>query len=45
MPFQAVPGLLKNFAVLTGNSATNPWFDSNLCIALICRNDAIDLYR
>jgi hypothetical protein len=45
MPFQLVRGLVKNFAVLTGNSATNPRFDSNLCIALICRNDATDLYR
>jgi hypothetical protein len=38
-------GLMKNFAVLTANSATNPVFDSILCTAPICPNDVIDLYR
>ena len=47
LPGQGVSKCCLNFvkipAVLTANSATNHLFESNLCNALIRRNDAIDL--
>jgi hypothetical protein len=39
------PNFVKTLSALTTNTATNHSFDSNLCTAPICRNDATDLCK